>query len=50
MVHLLGKLAQLRLQDIGVTYVILGHSERREMFNETDEAVNKKLMLHLSMD
>ena len=27
---------------IGVSYVILGHSERREMFNETDESVNKK--------
>ena len=31
------------LADIGVDYVVLGHSERREMFNETDETVNKKI-------
>ncbi|NMA04887.1 MAG: triose-phosphate isomerase [Acholeplasmataceae bacterium] len=31
------------LETTGVTYVIIGHSERREMFNETDETVNKKL-------
>ena len=28
--------------DLGVEYMIIGHSERREMFNETDETVNKK--------
>jgi triosephosphate isomerase len=28
---------------VGATYVILGHSERRQYFNETDESVNKKL-------
>ena len=31
------------LTSLGVTYVIIGHSERRAMFNETDESVNKKL-------
>ncbi|MEG0380403.1 MAG: triose-phosphate isomerase, partial [Kurthia sp.] len=31
-----------QLSDIDVQYVVLGHSERREYFNETDEAVNKK--------
>ena len=42
MVHLLAKLVQLHLADLDVDYVVLGHSERREMFAETDEAVNKK--------
>jgi len=37
-----GEISPAALEDIGVKYVILGHSERREMFNETDEAVNKK--------
>lgn len=37
-----GEIAPGMLKDLGVTYVILGHSERREMFNETDETVNKK--------
>ncbi len=30
------------LADIGVAYVIIGHSERRELFFETDEMINKK--------
>jgi triosephosphate isomerase len=37
-----GETSPSMLKDIGVTYVILGHSERREMFAETDETVNKK--------
>ena len=32
------------LTDIGVKYVIIGHSERREYFAETDETVNKKVL------
>ncbi|HAX72658.1 MAG TPA: triose-phosphate isomerase, partial [Firmicutes bacterium] len=38
-----GEIAPNMLTDLGVTYVVLGHSERREMFNETDETVNKKM-------
>lgn len=38
-----GEVSPDMLTSIGVSYVILGHSERREMFNETDESVNKKV-------
>ncbi|WP_416828468.1 triose-phosphate isomerase [Ectobacillus polymachus] len=37
-----GEISPVALQDLKVNYVILGHSERREMFAETDETVNKK--------
>ena len=38
-----GEVSPSQLASIHVDYVILGHSERRQMFNETDEAVNKKV-------
>lgn len=38
-----GEIAPMMLTSLGVEYVIIGHSERRAMFNETDEAINKKL-------
>ncbi len=38
-----GEISPAALADVGVKYCIIGHSERREMFNETDEAVNKKV-------
>ncbi|AVN63885.1 triose-phosphate isomerase [Mesoplasma florum] len=37
-----GEVSISMLQEVGVQYVIIGHSERREMFAETDETVNKK--------
>lgn len=37
-----GEVSPVQLADLDITYVILGHSERRQYFNETDEAVNKK--------
>lgn len=38
-----GEVSPLMLKEIGVTYVVLGHSERRQYFGETDEMVNKKV-------
>ena len=38
-----GEVSPVMLKDIGVTHVIIGHSERREYYNETDESVNKKV-------
>ncbi len=39
-----GEIAPCMLDDLGVKYVIIGHSERREYFAETDETVNKKVL------
>ena len=39
-----GEIAPNMLTDIGIKYVIIGHSERREYFGETDETVNKKVL------
>ena len=39
-----GEIAPAMLTDVGVKYVVLGHSERREYFAETDETVNKKML------
>lgn len=38
-----GEVSPLMLKNIGVEYVIIGHSERRQYFYETDDIVNKKV-------
>ncbi len=38
-----GEVSPLMLKNLGVKYVIIGHSERRRHLNETDEIINKKL-------
>ncbi len=38
-----GEISPLMLKDVGCSYVIIGHSERRIYFGETDQMVNKKL-------
>lgn len=38
-----GELSGAMLKEAGVSYVIIGHSERREYFAETDEGVNRKV-------
>ena len=39
-----GEVSPTMLKDLGVEYVILGHSERREYFNECDNMINKKVL------
>ncbi len=43
-----GEISPVMLLDIGVKYAIIGHSERRQYFGETDEMVNKKVKSALS--
>ncbi|MBM7571049.1 triose-phosphate isomerase [Aquibacillus albus] len=38
-----GEVSPVMLKDLGVTYVVIGHSERRELFGENDDTVNKKV-------
>ena len=45
-----GEISPEMLVDAGVKYVIIGHSERREYFAETDETVNKKVLKALEHD
>lgn len=43
-----GEVSPSMLKTIGCTYVIIGHSERRALFNETNETVNKKVLAVLN--
>ncbi len=43
-----GEISPLMIKDAGAEYVILGHSERRNIFGETDELINKKVKSALS--
>ncbi len=45
-----GKISCAMLKSVGVTYVIIGHSEQRTYFHETDETVNKKAKAVLAAD
>lgn len=38
-----GEISPLMLKNLGIKYVILGHSERRKVFGEIDEKINKKI-------
>lgn len=38
-----GEVSPLMLRDVGAKFVIVGHSERRQYFSETNESVNKKI-------
>ncbi len=42
-----GEVSAVMLRDVGCEYVIVGHSERRQHFHETDEDVNKKVLAAL---
>jgi len=39
-----GEISPSMLDDVGVKYILIGHSERRQYFAETDETVNKKVL------
>lgn len=45
-----GEISAAMLKSYGVDYVVIGHSERRAYFNETDETVNLKLIAAVNQD
>ena len=45
-----GEIAAAFLKDVGCDYVIIGHSERRTLFKEDDEMINKKVRAALAAD
>lgn len=42
-----GEISAKMLKNLGVEYVVIGHSERRKYLNETDEMINKKVLAAL---
>ena len=44
-----GEISPLMLKELDMDYVVIGHSERRQYFNETDETVNKKVLKTLEV-
>ena len=42
-----GEISPSMLKNLGVEYVIIGHSERRKYLSETDEMINKKVLAGL---
>ena len=44
-----GEISPLMLKELDMEYVVIGHSERRQYFNETDETVNKKVLKALEV-
>ena len=44
-----GEISPLMLKELDMDYVVIGHSERRQDFNETDETVNKKVLKALEV-
>ncbi len=45
-----GEISAAMLSDLKIDYAIIGHSERREYFNETDQSVNQKVLKALASD
>lgn len=44
-----GEISPFMLKELDMDYVVIGHSERRQYFNETDETVNKKVLKALEV-
>ena len=45
-----GEISPLMLKELEMDYVVIGHSERRQYFNETNETVNKKVLKALEVE
>ncbi len=45
-----GEISPIMLKGLGIDFVIIGHSERRHVFNETDEMINQKIKAAIAND